>query len=81
MPPTVTRTIRGKTKFGVEALPERLASNEAKASRVVQTGFGSVQDYAVLAAEPMMPFYTSNIDETLASLGDAFEVTDRFVQT
>jgi hypothetical protein len=78
VPPTVTRTIRGKTTFGVEALRERLASNEAKASRVVQTGFGSVQNYAVLAAEPMMPFYTSNIDETLTSLANAFEVTDRF---
>ena len=31
-----------------------------------------------MAAEPMLPFYTSNIHETLASLGDAFEMTDRF---
>ncbi len=78
VPPTVTRTIRGKAKFGVRALRERLASRDAKGARVVQTGFGSAQDYAVLAAEPMVPFYTSSIEETLASLGDAFEATDRF---
>ena len=32
----------------------------------------------MLAAEPIVPFYTSNIEETLVSLGDAFEATDRF---
>ena len=32
----------------------------------------------MLAAEPMVPFYTSSIEETFASLGDAFEATDRF---
>jgi hypothetical protein len=78
VPPTVTRTIRGKTKCSVQALRERLASRDAKGARVVQTGFGSVQNYAVLATDPMVPFYTSDIEETLASLGDAFEVTDRF---
>ena len=78
VPPTVTRTIRGKTRLSIQALRERLASQDAKGARVVQTGFGSVQNYAVLAVEPIVPFYTSNIEETLASLGDAFEATDRF---
>lgn len=78
VPPTVTRTLRGKTKSNVDAFCERLVAYESKEPRVVQTGFGSAQNHAVMAAEPMLQFYTSNIDETRALLGDAFEETDRF---
>jgi hypothetical protein len=75
-PPSVTKTVRGKTKLSPEALRQRLTFG--RSTRVVQTGFGSVGNYAVMATEPTQSFYSSDIDATLASLGDAFEATDRF---
>jgi hypothetical protein len=45
---------------------------------VVQTGFGSVGAYAVMATEPMQSFYCTDLDATARMLGGAFEPTDRF---
>jgi hypothetical protein len=76
--PTVTRTLRGKTKLPPEAFRSELAARASEDARVVQTGFGSVAAYAVMATEPMQYFYCSDLDATLRTLGDAFEQTDRF---
>jgi hypothetical protein len=78
VPPAVTRTVRGKTKLSPKAFRERLTFQGPFGGRVVQTGFGSVADYAVMATEPTHYFYASDIDRTVKALGDAFEVTDRF---
>jgi hypothetical protein len=63
VPPAVTRTVRGKTKLSPEALRERLTFRGQFGARVVQTGFGSVGNYAVMATEPMqLPFRTSRFE-------------------
>jgi hypothetical protein len=76
VPPSVTRTARGKTRLKPEAFREALA--RADKTRVVQTGLGSVESYAVMAKEPMQYFYCSDLDATLRNLGGWFEPTDRF---
>jgi hypothetical protein len=76
--PAVTRTVRGKTKLAPEAFRKELAARESGQTRVVQTGFGSVGAYAVMATEPMQYFYCTNLDATVRMLGDIFEPTDRF---
>ena len=45
---------------------------------MVQTGFGSVGSYAVMAKEPMQYFYTTDAAATRRTLAEAFEETDRF---
>jgi hypothetical protein len=74
----VTRTLRGKTKLTPEAFRKELARREDERTRVVQTGFGSVGAYAVMAKEPMQYFYCSDLDAAVRALGRAFEPTDRF---
>lgn len=85
--PAVTRTLRGKTKealgslIAVKELHGRIGASRAEESgqtRAVQTGFGSVGAYAVMATEPMQYFYCSDLDATVRMLGSAFEPTDRF---
>ncbi|WP_020466124.1 hypothetical protein [Singulisphaera acidiphila] len=78
VPPAVTDTIRGKTKLSAQAFREKLKFSRRSGSRMVQTGFGSVGNYAVMATEPMQYFYASDIARTLEALGDAFEAGDRF---
>jgi hypothetical protein len=75
IPPVTSGTLRGKMRLTPEEL--RDAFERAKA-KVVQTGFGSVGSYAVMAKEPMQYFYTTDIVSTRAALRDAFEPTDRF---
>jgi hypothetical protein len=76
--PAVTRTIRGKTKLAPEDFRRELAARASEETRVVQTGFGSVGAYAVMATEPMQYFYCADPDATVRALGGAFEPTDRF---
>jgi hypothetical protein len=76
--PAVTRTLRGKTKLAPEAFRKELGARASEETRVVQTGFGSVGAYALMATEPMQYFYCADLDATLRALGDAFEPTDRF---
>jgi hypothetical protein len=76
--PAVTGTVRGKTKLAPEALRKVLAARESGQTRVVQTGFGSVGAYAVMATEPMQYFYCTDLDATVRLLDGAFEPTDRF---
>jgi hypothetical protein len=76
--PAVTRTLRGKTKLAPEAFRQELGAGESEGTRVVQTGFGSVAAYAVMAREPIQYFYCTDLDTTLRELGDAFEPADRF---
>ena len=75
VPPPLTRTVRGKT-LKPEAFRAALSRDDK--TRVVQTGLGSVENYAVMAREPMQTFYSSNLDATLRALGDTFEPTERF---
>jgi hypothetical protein len=75
VPPVTSGTLRGKTKLTPEEF--RSAFERAKA-KVVQTGFGSVGSYAVMAKEPMGYFYTTDLASVRRALGDAFEPTDRF---
>jgi hypothetical protein len=63
------------TKLTAEALCNALSRAEQSGVKVVQTGFGSVESYAVMAKEPVRYFYCTDLD---AALGDAFEPTDRF---
>jgi hypothetical protein len=74
-PPTGGGTLRGKTKLPPEALRDALGRAKA---RVIQTGFGSVASYAVMAKEPMQYFYTTDAAATRLALADGFEETDRF---
>jgi len=76
--PAVTRTLRGKTKLAPEAFRKELAAREGIRTRVVQTGFGSVGAYAVMATEPMQYYYCEDLDATVRALGGVFEPTDRF---
>jgi hypothetical protein len=76
--PPVTRSARGKTSLSPEALRDALSRAEKRGARVVQTGFGSVGRYAVMAKEPVQYFYCSDLDAALGALGEAFEPTDRF---
>ena len=76
--PPVTRTVRGKTKLNLDRFCDALFRVEEKGGKVVQTGFGSVGSYAVMAKEPMQYFYCSSLDATLGSLGNSFEPTERF---
>jgi hypothetical protein len=75
VPPPTDRTLRGKTKLSPEALRDALARVGEK---VIQTGFGSVGSYAVMAREPMQYFYTTDLAATRRALGDQFEETERF---
>ncbi len=75
--PQVTRTLQGKTRLAPDEFRAAL-SRVGEEVRLVQTGFGSVGSYAVMAKEPMQYFYCSNLDATHDALGDAFEPTDRF---
>jgi hypothetical protein len=74
--PVVTRDVPGKTRLKPEAF--RAALTGAGNARVIQTGLGSVESYAVMAKEPTQYFYCSDLDATLRTLGDAFEPTERF---
>jgi hypothetical protein len=76
--PVVTDTLRGKTKLSPEDFRKALAATEKEGGKVVQTGFGSVGAYAVMAREPMQSFYCSDRNAVVRSLGNAFEPTDRF---
>ncbi|WP_165226934.1 hypothetical protein [Aquisphaera insulae] len=76
--PVVSRIVRGKARRPLGEIHERLAAMKPSVARVVRTGFGSLHSYAVMAAEPEQPFYTTNLDETLAALGDAFAPAERF---
>lgn len=76
--PQMTRTVCGKTKQSAEAIGDVLSRTEAGRAKVVQTGFGSVGNYAVMAKEPVQYFYCFDLDAVLRDLGDAFEPTDRF---
>ena len=57
----------------------RLAEWEKKSGgRIVATGTSSAEAYAVMAREPMLSFYCSDIDGIVQSLGDDLRETDRF---
>lgn len=74
-PPATGGILRGKSKLTSDELRDVLARAQA---RVIQTGFGSVGSYAVMARESMQYFYTTNLDAVRRALGDTFEQTDRF---
>ncbi|HTU21553.1 MAG TPA: hypothetical protein VMG10_26180 [Gemmataceae bacterium] len=76
--PAVTKTVRGKTKLAPEIFRKELAARISERTRLVQTGFGSVAAYAVMATEPMQYFYCTDLDATIERLAGAFEPTDRF---
>ena len=78
VPPAVSTTLRGKTKLSPEAFREALAALGNEGAKVVQTGFGSVDSYAVMAREPVQYYYCSDLRGVVQRLGDAFEPTDRF---
>ncbi len=73
--PAVGSTLRGKTKLSPEALRDALVRAGVTA---VQTGFGAVGSYAVMAKEGIQYFYATDLAAARRALGDAFEETDRF---
>lgn len=75
VPPVPSGTLCGKLKLSAEEFQDVFGRTDAK---VVQTGFGSVGSFAVMAKEPMQYFYTTDIASVRRALGDAFEPTDRF---
>ena len=77
VPPEVTGTACGKAKLSPE-LFRRAVDAAAGRVKMIQTGFGSVGDYAVMAREPMQYFYCTDLGATVRALGGAFEPTDRF---
>ena len=75
--PVVTGVVRGKTRLSPESLRRALSAGAA-GSKLIQTGFGSVGAYAVMARETMQYFYCNDLSTAVPALGDAFEPTDRF---
>ena len=73
IPPPTTRAMSGKMKLSPDALDDALDRVERGGARVVQTGFGSVASYAVMAKEPVRYFYCSDLDLLVRELGGAFE--------
>lgn len=73
--PAVGGTLRGKTKLSPEALRDALVRAGVTA---VQTGFGSVGSYAVMATEGVQYFYATDLAAARRALGDTFEETERF---
>jgi hypothetical protein len=79
VPPAVTRTVTGKYSKSPDELRNALAAwKEKTGERVVLTGVGSVYAYAVMAREPVQPFYCSDLAGVLEWLGDDFKETTRF---
>jgi hypothetical protein len=76
--PAVTRVVRGKTKLAPEVFRKELAERASGQTRVVQTGFGSVGAYAVMATEPMQYFYCTDLDAAVGLLKGVFEPAERF---
>jgi hypothetical protein len=77
--PNVTSTFTGKFAGPAQALVERLLVWEKKGERkVVLTGAGSVEAYAVMAREPLQTFYCSDVAGLKKSLGEDFTETERF---
>src|SRR5207302_826841 len=79
VPPEAGRTFRGKWGLQPEALRDQLAKAEAgSGARVVLTGAGSVEAYAVMAREPVQSFYCTDVDKIVTFLGGDIRETDRF---
>ena len=77
--PGVSRTFRGKYAGTPEEFRERLAQWQMKSGqKVIRTGAGSVEAYAVMAREPVQSFYCSDLTGLLRELGDGIRETDRF---
>lgn len=77
--PEITRAITGKCTKSADELVERLlAWEEGGKGKVVLTGAGSVDAYAVMAREPLQTFYCSDVAGLQKSLGEDFRETERF---
>jgi hypothetical protein len=78
-PPEVSCTFRGKTRLSQEELRKRLAEWGREGDRrIALTGASSVESYAVMAREPVVSFYCSDLDSAVRSLGENIRETDRF---
>lgn len=79
VPPALGGTVTGKYSKSPDELRNALAAlKEKTGERVVLTGAGSVDAYAVMAREPLEPFYCSDVRGLLEWLGDDFKETTRF---
>jgi hypothetical protein len=77
--PTIRRTFQGRFDGASDALVERLlAWRQATGGKVVRTGAGSVDAYAVMARHPLESFYCSNLASLRAFLAGALVETERF---
>jgi hypothetical protein len=79
VPPAIAGRFVGRCQLEGERLVASLQGWEKRTgNRVVLTGAGSVNAYAVMAREPVQQFYCSDIASLVRELGEALRETDRF---
>ncbi len=78
-PPQINQRLTAKTTFTPDEFCRRLAMGGTEADlKVTITGSSSAGQYAVMAREPILSFYCSNLERLLKRLGPDLEETSRF---
>ena len=78
-PPQINQRLTAKTTFTPDEFCRRLAKGGTGADlKVAITGSSSAGQYAVMAREPILSFYCSNLERLLKRLGPDLEQTSRF---
>lgn len=78
-PPMIKQRLTAKTPLAAGAFRQRLREwGRATGEKAVCTGSSSVEQYAVMAREPVQSFYCSNLESLLKRLGAQLEETSRF---
>jgi hypothetical protein len=68
-----------RSRTSQDAILRRLANWEDKTgNRIVRTGSCSTVSYAVMAREPVLAVYCTDVESARAALGEQIEVTNRF---